>query len=380
MILLSCISIFEAYSESGKAGGGKYSYSSLGVNLRPSYVVPTHGFYNGNNPAGKPIRLGGAVDLQYFIMAGERAVYQGLGVSLHTFFSHDLVGTPATLYIFQGAPVARLSEHLTVGYEWNLGISSGWKVNHVLFESPMNIYINAAVLFSWRVKPALDIVFGPEYSHFSNGDTRFPNGGANTVNLRAGIRGYIRPREEIRTENLFSSDYKGLAFRDRISYDLAVLGGWRADRTVSDGTLHIFNKAFPVAGLYFNPMYRFNSFLSAGASLDIMYDSSANLIIDVKDDGYPEYRVPPLAQQMCMGISVRTELKMPVFAVNIGIGYSLQLENHTRYLNDLNALYGVFFLKAFVTERLFLNVSYRLSSVLYANDLMFGLGWRFGTI
>lgn len=71
------------------------------------------------------------------------------------------------------------------------------------------------------------------------------------------------------------------------------------------------------------------------------------------------------------GLSLRGEIKMPIFAVNIGMGYNFSYTG-----SELTGLYGVFALKAFLTDSIFLNIGYRLSSVQYAHNLMFGLGWR----
>ena len=352
------------------------TYNAFGVNVRPSYVMPTHGFYRGWNPEGKNISTGANVDIQFGFGKG-RGVYQGIGVALHSFFAHDLIGTPASIYVYQGAPLAALSKNITLGYEWNLGISSGWKYNEGFIVSPLNVYINVAALFDWRVNPYWDIVFGPEYTHFSNGDTMFPNSGANTVNFRLGAKRYIYPCEKTEVVKVFASDLDNEDFAKRMSYDLTVLGGFRADRTVDGSNLYIINKAFPVASLNFNPLYSFNSHFAAGPSIDLIYDRSANLTVWENEDSNVGYEYPRALAQTGIGLSARAELRMPVFAVNIGIGYGTSLEDHTRYDNDdLRGLYGVFNLKAFVSDRMFLNVGYRLKSVLYSHNLLFGLGWR----
>ncbi|MBO5816034.1 MAG: acyloxyacyl hydrolase [Bacteroidales bacterium] len=345
----------------------------LGVNVRPSYVMPTHGFYNGWNPSGSPIRKGNTFDMQLGVRPGERGAYQGVGLAAHTFFEPESIGNPATLYVFQGAPLVSFAESLALGYEWNLGLSYGWKDNGVVTVSPFNVYISIAALLTWRFDGYWDMTFGPEFTHFSNGDTKFPNGGTNTLNLRVGIRRSFKPAQAIITENVFSAaaDRKGI--EDRLSYDLTAMGGWRADRTIDKDGLHIFNKAFPIASISFNPLYSFNGYFAAGPSLDLMYDHSADLLVSEGSIlGYPSF-----LQQTSAGLSARAELKMPVFAVNIGIGYGLPLANRTRS-SDMKALYGIFSLKTFMTRRLFFNVSYRLSSVLYSHNLLFGIGWRFG--
>lgn len=353
------------------------SYNAFGVNVRPSYVMSTHGFYRGWNPQGRNIMSGANVDVQFGIGGNGRGVYQGIGLAVHSFFAHDLIGTPASIYVYQGAPLAALGNKLTLGYEWNLGISSGWKYNEGFIVSPLNVYINVAALFDWKVNQHWDIVFGPEYTHFSNGDTKFPNSGANTVNFRLGAKRHIAPSNKTETVRVFAGDLDNETFADRMTYDLSILGGFRADRTVSGTKLYIFNKAFPVASVYFNPLYSFNSHLAAGPSLDLIYDRSANLNVWENEDGDVGYEYPRALAQTGIGLSARAELRMPVFAINIGIGYGTSLEDHTRYDNDdLRGLYGVFNLKTFVSDRMFLNVGYRLKSVLYSHNLLFGLGWR----
>ena len=353
------------------------SYNAFGVNVRPSYVMSTHGFYRGWNPQGKDIMSAANIDVQFGIGGNERGVYQGIGLALHSFFAHDLMGTPASIYVYQGAPLAALGKNLTLGYEWNLGLSSVWKYNEGFIVSPLNVYINVAALFDWKVNQHWDIVFGPEYTHFSNGDTKFPNSGANTVNFRLGAKRHIAPSNKTETVRVFAGDIDNETFADRMTYDLSILGGFRADRTVSGTKLYIFNKAFPVASVNFNPLYSFNSHLAAGPSLDLIYDRSANLNVWENEDGDVGYEYPRALAQTGIGLSARAELRMPVFAINIGIGYGTSLEDHTRYDNDdLKGLYGVFNLKTFVSDRMFLNVGYRLKSVLYSHNLLFGLGWR----
>lgn len=340
---------------SGKAREGLEH--AMEFNLKPSYIIPTHGFYNGWNPQDKPLRIGGAADVRYSFSQAGRGVYQGVGIAVHTFGSHQMLGTPTTVYIFQGAPLALLTERLSIGYEWNLGLSAGWRNNEVVTASPLNIYINVAALFTWSVTDRWDVVFGPEYTHFSNGDTSFPNGGANTVNFRIGAKRRFSPAAEIHTEKIFTA---GNPLARRMTYDLILYGGWRADRSTSGGHLNIINKPFPVAGLNFNPLYHFNSYWSAGAALDLMYDRSAN---SDSDD---------FLSHVAAGLSARAELEMPIFAVNVGVGYNLFHKGQ-----DLEGLYGMFSLKTFLSRSLFLNLGYRLGAVNYSHNLMFGLGWRF---
>jgi hypothetical protein len=74
---------------------------------------------------------------------------------------------------------------------------------------------------------------------------------------------------------------------------------------------------------------------------------------------------------MAAGLSLRGDITMPIFTVGAGFG-GFVLGGDT-----LRGLYTTFTLQAFVTDRLFLNVAYRLSTLNYTHNLMYGLGWRF---
>lgn len=338
------------------------SAGNVGVNLRPGYVIPTHGFYNGWNPQKKVIRSTVTTDFQYTFSLSESRVYQGGGVGIHSFFADDMMGSPVSFYILQGAPLLQICKGLTFGYEWNFGLSTGWKDNASVIVSPINAYINVAVLFDWKINRYWSLIFGPEYTHFSNGDTMFPNGGANTINFRVGTRCDVSGNKEDGVEKIFEFDGEERQFADNLTYDITAFGAWRADRYMdNDGRLVIDNNAYAVAGMHFNPLYHLNDYLLAGASIDMMYDASAN-----------RHFKQSAIKHCAAGVSVRGEISMPIFSVNVGAGYNL-----LHYGPDLKGFYGLFSLKAFLTGNLFLNVGYRLGQTNYAHNMMFGLGWRF---
>lgn len=332
------------------------------INLRPSYVVPTHGYYNGWNTSGKPLRTAFSGDIQYTFSSQGHFAYQGAGIGVHSFFAHDLLGTPVSIYLLQGAPLLQVCKGLRLGYEWNFGLSAGWKNNGTVTVSALNAYINVAALFDLRISDYWSLMFGPGYTHFSNGDTKFPNGGANTLNFRIGAKYNLQGNNDEGVERIFAPEPHKKAFKDNISYDLTALGGWRADRFIDDErNLVIDNSAYTLIGLQFNPSYHFNEYLSLGPSLDLVYDASANRNFN---KGFLSH--------CAVGVSARGEISMPIFSVNVGGGYNVLQSGP-----DLKGFYGIFSLKAFLTEKLYLNVTYRLGQTSYAHNMMFGIGWRF---
>lgn len=350
--------------------------------VRPVLNMPTHGFYRGYNDMGKAVPYAASAHLKYSFSLNPESrlgqlyptAYQGVGIAAHTFFSHDLVGTPVIMYLFQGSRLADLGKKVSLDYEWNLGASYGWKVNEVV-GSRCNIYINVGLPLTWYVSPKYDISFGPEYTHFSNGDTTFPNGGANTVGLRLGVTWKSTGCDTIKDTDINWEKAPGKLLiqgepelqkqkpAERMSYDIFIYGAWRADRYIHEGKLQIINEPHAVAGMTFNPLYRLNRYFSVGPGLDIMLDKSADLNGDVKS-------LPAMGQMAC-GLSAKAELTMPYLSVNLGAGYNILSR-----AKDLKGFYTTYNLKAFLSQKFFLTIGYRLGSVNYAHNLMLGAGIR----
>ena len=73
-------------------------------------------------------------------------------------------------------------------------------------------------------------------------------------------------------------------------------------------------------------MYNFHQYFRAGASLDVQYDESANIKeyeADYNDQAEHRFYRPPFKEQLAVGLSVRGELVMPIFTINVGIGYNV---------------------------------------------------------
>lgn len=54
--------------------------------------------------------------------------------------------------------------------------------------SKVNAYLSAGIHLNWILSPRFDLNIGATAVHFSNGNTRYPNTGLNTIDLnRSGI-------------------------------------------------------------------------------------------------------------------------------------------------------------------------------------------------
>lgn len=369
----------------------------VSAEFRPAYVFPTSGFLQGENRAGSSIRTNLSGHLKYgFRFAPDTywgSLYphavQGIGVACNTFFNASELGNPVSVYVFQTSRIASLAPRLSLDYEWNFGASFGWKkydpdsnpLNTVV-GSRINAYINLGFFLNWAIDPQTHLKAGVDVTHYSNGNTRYPNAGVNTVGATVALTRYFGATSGKEVSGAPSSLRTAVPrdFRSRMSYDLVLYGATRKKAVYpANADPVLVSGSFGIAGLNFTPMYSFSRYFRAGVSLDAQYDESANIGDHIVDGlVYPDadnirFHRPPFREQFSVGLSVRAEVVMPIFSINLGIGRNILCKGP-----DTDAFYQILALKTHLTRRLFLHVGYQLSRFKDPNNLMLGLGWRFG--
>ncbi len=387
---------------SAKAGGNSTHRDStriehrFGLNVRPGILSRHHDFFKGENSSGKPMLATASCHLQYsFRFPANSNIgklypssYQGVGIAGYEFGNFAELGSPVALYVFQGGRIASLGERFSLDYEWNFGASFGWHpfVEEGTGANPLNMitgtkvnaYLNTGFFISWYPVPQWTLSAGVDMTHFSNGDTTFPNSGVNSLALRVGaVYSMDGPQWKIGRRHYGTCDgLAGKAFADRMTIDVLAFGAWNEEKVEYLDKDYLAEGKFGVAGLHVNPLYSIFPWLAVGAALDIQYNEGMNIqnhIAGVKP-GTDEIRFyrPPFGEQFGVGLSLRAELRMPVFAVNAGIGHNVIYRGR-----ELSGLYGLLSLKTFVSRNLFLNVGLKMCSRECSNNLILGLGWRF---
>lgn len=356
----------------------------LSIEVRPAYNIVSHYALSGAMTNGDRLESMMSLHARYAFSfrkdsrMGELfpTVYQGIGLGAYTLYHHNYVGTPLAIYVLQGAQIAEFSDKLSLDYEWNLGYSWGWRPNDAM-NSKGNIIINIALPLIWHVAPKWEISLTPDFTHISNGDTSFSNNGANGFGLRFGAS-YLFNEEHANkaTPRYFApaEELKAAGFAQHITYDIIAYGGWRADRFIQDGSFVLINKALPIAGIQFTPLYQLNRYFALGMSLDAQVDSSLNLYDAVEDSAgnVISFERPSLWKQTEVGVSLRGEINAPIFKIGVGIGINLNRQGY-----DMSRLYTQFTLKAFIHKYLFLFVGYRFNAKAYTQNMMYGIGFRF---
>lgn len=362
--------------EASDSSATRHFVHQLMFDYRPGAILHTNDFLRGKNPEVRTMNHDMGYYLKYASSAPEgseqariyRDAYQGIGIGWNEF--NPQLGNPVSVFLLQGARIASLSNRLALNYEWNLGLTFGWKPydeidnpDNKLIGSRVTAYIGFDLYLRWIASRHVDLNFGLNVTHYSNGNTQFPNLGLNTAALRIGAAYYINrhsPRLLYRHEAMPAVSHD-------ITYDLILYGAWhQRGYYMSDGEAYILPGTYAVAGFNFNPMYRFNHWLKAGLSLDGTYDRGAN--VDLNGVA-PE----SVWRQMALGASARVEFCMPYFAINFGIG-----SNFVNATDDFHGIYELLALKLNLSRRFLLHIGYCLNDFHRPKHLMLGVGWRFG--
>ncbi|MEQ2990767.1 acyloxyacyl hydrolase [Alistipes shahii] len=368
------------------ASGRRFMHR-IGAEFRPEYIFPTNPFVEGENRAGQPIDLSLSGHLRYSFQFRPGSIpdqiyggaYQGIGAAYYDFGNPDELGNPIAVYLFQGARIARISPRLSFNYEWNFGLSFGWKpyddaVNPLnkMMGSKMNAYLNADFFLDWRVTREVDFTAGLSLTHFSNGNTKFPNAGLNAVGLRAGLTyNFGRKSSEMAPRTVCP------AFPRHFSYDLTFFGSWRRKGIEVGDKQYAAPDAYTVLGFNFASMYNFGYKFRAGVSLDGVYDGSANVaiadqIVEMGSSADLAVEKPGVDRQLALGVSARAEFVMPYFNIGVGLG-----TNFLHKGGDLKAFYQMLILKVAVTRSSYVHIGYSLRDFHMPNFLMLGVGYRF---
>lgn len=364
----------------------RYYIHKVGIDVRPGFIIPTHDFLRGDNEAEREIRSSFSAHLKYSFQFYPNSytdriyggVYQGLGLAYYSFGERKQLGNPMAFYLFQGARIAQFSSRLSFNYEWNFGLSVGWhpydyeynSFNKVI-GSKINAYLNTNFYLNCVLSPLFDFNTGITLTHFSNGNTRFPNAGLNMVGWKVGLVYNFNRKNDFLSKPLYQSLIP--KFPRHISYDVVLFGSWRKKGIVFGDKQVASPDIYPVLGFSFAPMYNIGYKFRAGLSLDGVYDGSANVYTEDYIVGTTqEFLKPPVNKQLALGVSGRAEYVMPYFSVNFGLGVNVLHGG-----GDLKSFYQVLALKIEVTRSSFIHIGYNLQNFHTPNFLMLGIGFRF---
>ena len=347
----------------------------IAVDAAPAKIFHTNDFLRGGNKEERVMNHDMTFSLKYAFMNPDevrpgsihQGAYQGVGLARHGF--NPWLSNPISVYLFQGAPIINLSRRVSLNYEWNLGMAFGWNAydeetnpENKVIGSKVTAYIDVDMYLRWMLSRYIDLNAGISLSHFSNGNTTYPNLGLNTGGIRLGMAYYINRQQPSTTPAV-----KEKAPSCRGLYtDVILYGAWKQGVGHQGDEYYLLPGRYGVMGFNLNPMYRLNPWLSMGASMDGVYDKSASRENDDSDEVNHTF-----GRQVALGLSARSEFAMPYFSINFGVG-TYVLGNR----NNFRGVYEVLALKVHISQRAMLHIGYSLVDFKTPNNLMLGLGWR----
>lgn len=393
-LLMLCLTNTKSQTKTDSAFNTRPYIYQLSLEGRPGNIFRINSFLKGDNKKGKPIKHIYSTHLNYsfkfqpssYVNKIYRGVYQGIGLAHYAIDNSDEIGTPIALYLFQGATIANLSPSLSLNYEWNFGLSTGWKPYdketnffNGMIGSKLNAYMNANFYFKQQLNKQFSLIAGATLTHFSNGNTKFPNAGLNAVDAKIGLMYNLNGVKQKNSNSIAYTPLQIHKYPKHISTDVVLFGSWRKKGLLFNNSALASPDTYHVVGFNINPMYNMNYNLRFGLSVDGVYDSSANVytedyIVSPGDEnpGYTFYK-PDSKKQLALGVSARSEYVMPYFTVGLGIGTNILHGG-----GDLKGLYQIIALKIEITRSSFIHIGYNLQDFKEPNYLMLGLGYRFG--
>lgn len=388
----TCFTSHASDTDSVPSGYSRVPLWHIGAGLSPSAVIRSNAFLKGENSLGKAVNSGVAADLRAAFSFNKSTregllydgVYQGIGIGFTSFSPSGLLGTPVSVYVYQGAPIAHINGRTWMGYEWQFGADFGWKHYSTDALTEKNLSVSTAVTahmgvrltFNYEITPRFRAIAGVQLNHSSNGNTSWPNGGVNTVGGTLAVAYTLNPQTGSSGNNdpVPSDLYNQYRLR-RWFYDITLYGATRK-RVVTVGNppeRQLCPGHFAVAGIQISPMWRINRWVATGGSVDFKWDESAGLEPYWIEGSYQEtlkFRRPPFRKQIGLGAAAHAQLTMPIFSIDAALGYSIiNPKGDKRFYQSLT-------LKTFVLPNLYLNVGYRLGKFRDPQNLMLGAGIR----
>ena len=308
--------------------------------------------------------------------------YQGIGMGLMNIGFADsggvgkarrFIGYPTLVYVFQGGPFWNINSRLSLNYEWNFGASFGWKPlcdynenYNLTVGSRVNAYLNLSLQLEYSITEKISLFGGLGVSHFSNGNTSWPNPGVNSFGARVGIKLTLNKVPE-KILPVVDDTVK----KRKLQYDLTLWGASRKRVYRGGDKPVLLNGHYACAGVSFAPMLRLGRWWRVGGSADLQWDESSDLkknYIEGSNADDIKFTRPSFGRQLSVGIAAHGELQMPVFAVNVGLGYNLLAPEENR------GFYQNLTLKTYIGKKFYINVGYQLRNFNQQAHLMLGAG------
>ena len=361
----------------------------ISIQMSEGFVMPTSRIINGETKTPNVVSL----SLKYGLYSkGDKwedyyygMPYTGIGIYKPYYSLNKELGNPFSLFLFQGAELKKFSSGISLNYEINLGVSFNWNhydiINNPYFEvfgSSINAHLGGNLYFKKSLSDRMDISWGVDMLHFSNGARRTPNYGLNSISANVGVsynitkgRGIPKSIEEIADPP---------TFKKRIVHDVSFFVTKRTLNIDTSGVNLIskyLERSFRVVGLNYAFMWHNTRRFMWGPSVEMAYDEGSGVEIsgDISDETgiYKEVvELGSVYERLTVGLSLKGELVMPGYSIFGNLGYDVM--HGTSNEKRLYQLYGI---KVFFIEGLSASLGVKSYNLTNSKYIYLGIGYTF---
>ena len=311
--------------------------------------------------------------------------YGGIGVYKPFYSMSKEMGRPFSVFLFQGAKVREYRSGISLHYEINLGAAFNWNhydvLNDPMFEalgSSVNAHLGGNLYFSKPLSTFLDLHWGIDVLHFSNGAQRTPNYGINSISAIVELVYKINAdKYQTKAKDVYCAPP---VFEKRMAHDLSF---FITTRTVSLDTVDTNlrskypERRFRVVGLNYAYMWHNVRRFMWGPSIELLYDEGNGVVVDgniSERTGLYEEMVHlcKMSDRFSVGLSLKGELAMPGYAVFANLGYNVLHNN-----KEEERLYQIYGVKVYFTEGLSSSFAVKSNRLTHSKYLYLSVGYTF---
>ncbi len=366
------------------APDGEVRRNVLRLRYQHGAVLATNDFFTGENKTGEDIDRFHATSLEWGWQTDGSRLYHhiynypsfGIGLYGADFYNDDEIGQPTALYGWFTWPIKRYSGPWRLEANLGFGLTSNWQgydydtnPHNVAIAAGRTVYIDAGMQIAWEMAPAWDLAFNVSFTHFSNGGTRAPNSGINTLapalylgwkpnNPRPKAARTAIPEYKDNSEQLVSAAY---GYRD-VGYQVPT----------SENPDQILNSGYNIVTLGWQYLRQVSYMSKWTGGVNLNYDES-NTAYQDPETFLPAHHSTDLIDRLTVAVFGGYEHVVHNTSLQVHLGWTIL---RTEYEDQLTPFFQRLGLKQHIGEHVLAGVNVRFHQFSRADNLELFAGWR----
>lgn len=296
--------------------------------------------------------------------------YPSYGVGIYSGFLSDaeVFGNPNAIYGFIKFPFSDPDRRNIFALEGSLGLTYKLKP-YDSDTNPVNeaigaraaVYFNLDFGFTYKWTRELDLLYGLDFTHFSNGSTYKPNAGLNLYGINFGLRYNYNAAQSRKKEDLYTNNVLAARFKRPNSAPVKKIGGHAVSVLIAGGTAQseALKGTETLMGVFSGIVdyeYQFDQMHAITGGLDIFYDN--------------RLQERAAADRWYAGVHAGYDFRFYRFAVKMQFG---------TYIGDNKGKGGFFMrpaLRYTISKKLFVQLGLKTLNGGAADYIEYGIGFR----